>query len=521
MEKQFPPTPEQQNIISAARDRTENLMIFALAGTGKTTALKLMAPHIPSKSILALAFNKKNAGDLERAFCEPGEDGSPPLAPWIVCRSFNSLGHRALASATGRRPILDDKKIAKLTTAYTKKLGGVSDDEWGNLSNLVKRARMLGLVPQKYPQSRRSLLSDDSWGWESAAESINIDLSEALMVGAREILCQSIDLAQAGTIDYDDQIYMSVLFAGLYQKYHTVLCDESQDISHLNRLQLLKSCGSRLIVAGDQKQGIYAFRGADSQSMQKIKELKPDWIDLPLTVTWRCPKAIVARQQSHAPGYTAAPEAPDGTLLDWRGEKQWTIPSTTWAGSDSVVPNAILCRNNAPLISLAFALLRKRIGIKVLGRDFGKSLTGMVKKVAGEHIIGVEEFATEFRLWYEQQCRLARAADKEEKIDRLTDQYESIMAVIESGGKDITTVRHIISALEQLFEKADGQITLSTGHKAKGLEWHTVLHLDPWRIPSKWAATNPIALEQELNLQYVIETRAKDTLILANLEQFQ
>jgi superfamily I DNA/RNA helicase len=340
------------------------------------------------------------------------------------------------------------------------------------------------------------------------------------MVGARQILCEAIDLALAGTIDYDDQIYMSCLFAGLYQKFHTVICDESQDISHLNRLQLMKSCASRLIIAGDQKQGIYAFRGADSSSMKRIKELRApqDWIDLPLTVTWRCPKVVVARQLSHAPQYTAALEAPEGTLVDLRGEKQWTI------SRDGVMPDAILCRNNAPLISLAFALLRKRIGVKMLGRDFGKSLTSIVKKVNGSDSTSIMEFMVAFRVWYEKQCRLAHAADKEEKVDRLTDQYESIMAVAESLDSS-ARVPELVTNINALFEQTTGQITLSTGHKAKGLEWHCVLHLDPWRIPSKWARLaasdgDDTPLEQEMNLQYVIETRAKDTLILANLEQF-
>ena len=510
----FPPTPEQLAIIDAAANSKSNLMVFAFAGTGKTTAIEFMVPHLPTRSVLLLAFNKKNCIDLERVFIEPrGQE--PPLAPWVTVRSFNALGHRAFASAIGRRLILDDKKISKLTTAYTKKLGGVSDDEWGNLSNLVKRARMLGLVPQKYLQSRRSLLSDDSWGWESAAESINLELSEQLMVGAREILCGSIDLAQAGTIDFDDQIYMSVLFSGLYQKFDTVICDEGQDISHLNRLQLLKSCGKRLIVAGDQKQGIYAFRGADGESLKKIKEeVKGDWIDLPLTVTWRCPKVVVARQLDHAPTYTAAPEAPEGTLIDLQAEKSWTIGSAEGA----LMPSAILCRNNAPIISMAFALLRKRIGIKVLGREFGKSLTSLVKKISGE-ATSLETFVPAFTAWKEKEVRLALAADKETKADRVTDQYESIMAVIESLSTG-AGAPELLFAIEQLFEKADGQIILSSGHKAKGLEWHTVLHLDPWRIPSRFAARNPIAMEQELNLRYVIETRAKNTLILANLEQF-
>ena len=182
-------------------------------------------------------------------------------------------------------------------------------------------------------------------------------------------------------------------------------------------------------MAGDQKQGIYAFRGADGASLQRIKEeVKGDWLNLPLTVTWRCPKVVVARQLSHAPSYTAAPAAPDGILIDLQIVKEWSIGTTEGA----VMPNAILCRNNAPLISLAFALLRKRIGIKVLGRDFGKSLTSIIKKVAGDRILGLEEFVIAFREWYDKQCRLARAADKEEKIDRITDQFESIMAVVEA-----------------------------------------------------------------------------------------
>jgi len=49
--------------------------------------------------------------------------------------------------------------------------------------------------------------------------------------------------------------------------------------------------------------------------------------------------------------------------------------------------------------------------------------------------------------------------------------------------------------------RQDGPITLITGHKAKGLEWDTVYHLDPWLINSG---------EQEDNLKYVIQTRAKE-----------
>lgn len=75
--------------------------------------------------------------------------------------------------------------------------------------------------------------------------------------------------------------------------------------------------------------------------------------------------------------------------------------------------------------------------------------------------------------------------------------------------------------LTQLFERSAGHVVLSSIHRAKGLEWDVVLHLDPWRIPSKFAQQNPAQMKQELNLRYVAETRTKRLLIEANLEDFE
>lgn len=531
----FLPTEEQLAIVSAAASRSESLMISALAGCAKTSTVALLAPVLPTRSILALAFNKKIATELEAA-----------LPSHVTVKTMNGLGHGAFAQAIGRRLTVDAKKISKLVTALSKASGsGFSDDEWGNIRNLVNRARASGLIPAKYPQARKGLLSDDSWGWGSSADILGIELTENLMLNARKILEQSIDLALSGTIDYDDQIYMSVLFTGLYPRFHTVLVDEAQDLSPLNHLQLKKVVQERLIVVGDPKQAIYAFRGADSSSMEKIRELRPSWLDFPLTLTFRCPRNIVSRQQEHAPGYRAAESAPEGELLNWSMEKQWTlIQNTPYRGTDGALhiepkwpkdtqwfdignnPNlAILCRNNAPLISLAFKLLRKHISINMLGRDFGKSLKSLILKICGDdNELSIEDCIHRITEWREKEIRLARAVDKEEKVDRIHDQAESLIAIIDSGGID--NLGQCKSALAALFDSPSGQIILSSGHKAKGLEWHTVLHLDPWRIPSKWSRRarddgDEIPWQQEMNLRYVIETRAKHTLILANLENFQ
>jgi len=62
----------------------------------------------------------------------------------------------------------------------------------------------------------------------------------------------------------------------------------------------------------------------------------------------------------------------------------------------------------------------------------------------------------------------------------------------------------------------DEQMTISTIHSAKGLEWNTVFIL--WaldgRFPSIHAASSLDALEEERRLMYVATTRAKDRLII-------
>ena len=57
---------------------------------------------------------------------------------------------------------------------------------------------------------------------------------------------------------------------------------------------------------------------------------------------------------------------------------------------------------------------------------------------------------------------------------------------------------------EFMFQQR-GALTLTTGHKAKGLEWEKVYHLDPHLIRVDKE-------EQEKNLSYVITTRSMNGL---------
>jgi DNA helicase-2/ATP-dependent DNA helicase PcrA len=62
----------------------------------------------------------------------------------------------------------------------------------------------------------------------------------------------------------------------------------------------------------------------------------------------------------------------------------------------------------------------------------------------------------------------------------------------------------------------EGQLTLSTVHSAKGLEWDTVhlIQLGNGAFPSGWSLDDPASLEEERRLLYVAVTRARRRLRL-------
>ena len=504
----FKPTPEQSAIIEAAVATRESLMVEALAGCAKTTTLEHIAWAVPGKGPhLALAFNVKIKTELSRRLPESFE-----------VKTLNGLGHNAFSKAIGKRLALDEGKLGRLIREVGKADGwDISGDLWAVLKDLVTLAMQRGLVPSDYPN--KSLIPDSPESWQDLAlDAATTMVPEPVLALARKILVAHIKEAFAGKISFDDQIYMSAMFNGVFPKHGLVMVDEAQDLSPLNHIMVGKCLGpsSRLIVVGDPRQAIYAFRGADSQSMESMRRLRPTWRDLPLNTTFRCPKVIVQRQLYHAPDFVAASQAPEGQVLDWHQRPAWTLADV------AALPDlAILCRNNGPLFSMAMRFLRHRQPCVMLGRDIGKGLIALSKKLAPDDDTPSEEVLKAIALWAGKEIANLKALGKEARIQSIEDRSESLQAI----AMECPDAGSLRQALSELFSRDAGGITLATGHRSKGLEWTYVLILDPWRIPSKYALRaeaegDPRPMVQEANLRYVMETRSKATLILADFKEF-
>lgn len=516
----FTPTAEQQAIVACARDTQDNIIIRAYAGCAKTTTLELIARALPdSTSGLFLAFNVKIKEELAKRMPEN-----------FTTMTLNGLGHRAWqAVVSSGRLVLDDRKIGAITSDACKKHGLIGKEAWAGLRELVGQAMNVGLVPAQFTFAK-PVTPDTDDAWLALGDE---PCDPSWIPIARAILTESIGQGMAGRICYADQIYLPVCFGGSFPGYPLVMVDESQDLSPMNHIMLRKTARKRLIVVGDDKQAIYAWRGADSQSMENIKKLRDQWTELPLHTTFRVPQIMVDRARDHAPGFTAGPNNRPGTitilphndqhmtfdLMDIEAGRSRGVPTWSWREVQAIANGgdiAVICRNNAPLLSMAFKLLRQRISVKMLGRDIGKTLVTLARKLMPLPGIPVGECVQLISNWMEHEIALASANQDDARMDRTTDRGEALLAVVDSG---CANAGELVAALEALFARDEGQVTLSTGHKAKGLEWDTVVHLDSWRIPSKWAKSEE-AKTQEMNLRYVIETRMKEHLVLAPKDKF-
>jgi hypothetical protein len=223
-------------------------------------------------------------------------------------------------------------------------------------------------------------------------------------------------------------------------------------------------------------------------------------------VSYRCPQAVVEYAQryvSHIEAHSKAPKGEVAVIND-------AIPRSMLTAE-----TAIVCRMTAPLVTLAFRLIGKRIPCKILGRDVGARLRDLVERMNANNL---DELTTRIEAWRSRE--LARAEEKEdEALAQMTnDMADSVIAMCASmqGG---ASVADLLREIDTMFtnDATMSAVTLCTVHKAKGLEWPRVIIIRPDLMPLPWIKKE-WQLEQETNIAYVAATRAKETLVIVNGE---
>jgi superfamily I DNA/RNA helicase len=340
---------------------------------------------------------------------------------------------------------------------------------------------------------------------------------------------QAVELAAAKKpalgIDFADMLFLPLRNKWLSPIYDLVVIDEAQDMTLVQLLLAEGSCNGRVVVVGDDRQAVYGFRGADSDSLDRLKA-KLAAEELGLTTTYRCGKQIVAMAARLVPDFQAAPTNAEGTI--GQATRQQLL--------DTVQPgNFILSRINAPLVSIALALIRAGKRAKIEGRDIGAGLRAIVNKLAtGPAKNSLPKFLEKLSNWKERETARAEKARLPHKVEQVLDQYDTLLALIDGA----SGVPELLTRLDNLFADnvvdAPAQIVCSSVHRAKGLESDTVFVLaDTLHPPVPCAVCrkrsfrcqcatftpDPKQAREEQNIEYVAITRAKERLVLATYKR--
>lgn len=197
---------------------------------------------------------------------------------------------------------------------------------------------------------------------------------------------------------------------------------------------------------------------------------------------------------------THAPNAPLGSVVSLPEFNHTSFP----AGS------CILCRNNLPLLQLAFKLLRKSTPIYINGRDLATTFITLIDKSESTTIQNLRVYLEARRR--KEAGRLVNLGRDPQLID---EKYACLNLFMENAN----SIHALKSTINALFTKpANASLTLSTIHKSKGLEWPHVFILDRSLIKFRSPDLTKSQRLAERNLYYVAVTRAKLTLTYITLD---
>ncbi len=481
----------QQDILDAVTNTKNNILVEAVAGSGKTTTLQLIGEVIPrGKSVCVVCFNKAIANEFGDKF-----------PPRFDCSTMHSLGFKILRGEG--RVTSSDKKMANILR-YTI-MGYSKEKGWNGIPEEEKQyyydhhyaiERVWGLA------KARCITNPSELGrcYEELAGEFGIDLPQRCSI-TREIIVLGYQLSLDKTkrVDFDDMILYPATDSELpFPKYDYVLVDEAQDLNKVQRtfIHRMMEGGGRLIAVGDRRQSIYGFRGADSASMDCIRD-EFGCVELPLSICYRCDHSIIEKAREFVPQIESREGAGEGLFM--------TIGKHTFL-EQVCTGDLVLCRMNAPLVELCMDLLEMGFMARIQGRDMSDRLVKRSVAVDKKRHSFDEE---SIRLYEITETERLTKKEKFYAIKNMREECE-VLGIMSKRCSNLSELKAMVYKLYRP-ERGEKAIILSTIHKVKGMENERVFVYAIDLLPCPWA-NGWRQLEQEKNLEYVAITRAKKEL---------
>ncbi len=497
---------EQERIFEWFASGQGNLIVEAFAGTGKSYTISQGVNHAPEPTILVSSFTSSAVEDLKQKITNAN----------VEVVSLHGVGNRAVKRYWERIGL---DKYGKRAAALAERVCGASapDAIKRIVAKLNTKAREMAPLATNAADLYDIALQfdcapDDGWKLDG------YDLHKVCELALDALVLAAAEKPVATGIDFADMLFLPIRNKWLRPVYKLGVVDETQDMT-LVQLALFEGVvGGRKAIVGDRNQAIFQFRGADSDSMDRLaRELQP--ATLTLSTTYRCGKVIVAEAQRFVKTYKAHESNGEGLI------STCLLPQL----QELVAPgNWVLSRTNAPLVSIALGLIRRGKRARIQGRDIGAGLKAIVNKCAtGPAKTSIPKWLERLTTWRDREVKRAEAQQNEKLIEKILDQYETLVALVDG----CAGIPELLTRLENLFSDTDDgvpAIVCSSVHKAKGREADRVFILRDTLQPPVGCVNchkrpkgckcpggyepDPKAQREERNIEYVAITRARHEL---------
>ena len=546
----FKPSTYQQDILDFFLNNPQNnMLVNALAGSGKSTTACMLSEHSKT-SDLYIAFNASVVEEFKKKIKNPKtkvmtmHSLAYSIMLYNVEQESKDSGEKpkGFGSQRSKRTVsLDNFKPHKiLDEEITKRYGRYIEfakrvflkDNYVNLYNLCR----LTLTDMSSNKDVSRLIDDHVlflyYGDEGYSAPDISEITSTLKILDTKSRQQ---FETQGVIDFTDMLWIT--FNKLkydnwevpyWALYTNIYCDEVQDFSNiqLNFLKFIKRTKGRYVFIGDFHQAIYNFAGANAQAFNQIPKMFAPVETFDLPICYRCAKSHLSRvNREYGIPILPCDDAPMGFVKTIDKNK---ISEYAKAG-DMVISRKNkwiaevvldLARNGTPIFiedkEMVEAIKRQILSSKCTSvgtlekflqkviSNYNKKLFEIVSK--NVHDGGNEEERLE--------AVLEAVAETNSKIDNTSFLLEILEGYLENhaSSDSISKFSNFIDKLLNTIPSPNC-VRLCSIHKAKGLEATNVFVLNEAKINYDFRNSKEQNI-QEKNLSYIATTRAKEGLYL-------
>lgn len=544
----FTPSKYQQAILDYFLNEKGNMLINALAGTGKSSTICMLTEHATTSDVY-LAFNSSIAAEFKTKIKNP---------------KTKVYTLHALAYSIMNYNIQNDNKNTKEDTATTTKGFGktrTAEPTSATLDNLKPYKIIEPLIDQQC--GKYSDWNYRTWLKNNYVSLYNLTRSTMTSVNDSEAITELIDthgifnspeedymkpdiysivsnlsllnsrsieqFESNKTIDFADMLYITYhklkdkkWEVPYYHLYTNVYLDEAQDNSklQLSFLPFIKRKNGRIIVVMDKNQAIYMFNGGDAKAFAIIPKMFAPMKQFDLPVCYRCPVSHLQRvnQKFNIP-ILPRDGAPTGFI------------KTIQKSDISVYAKAgdlVISRKNKWLSPVVLDLARHGIPVYIEDSDFVKNIHQIIKASKCSSVRTLDSHLINKKKKYEEKVAKMKQkiaekgvnADKEvaEEIDLSNsrmDNIEFLITLVKSYPNPTADIGRFDTYIDKILNTTPSPacVRISSVHKAKGLEAQNVFVLNEGKVCFD-NRNSPEQNQQEKNLSYISITRAKEGLYL-------